>query len=1411
MKDVVTSPKKLINDVHLKNIFINDSYLELGIIDVKVIQRLLNYELINIDEITYFPVQNKGLGHSKLQDNTLRNYMPFHFFRCLAENNPKLQLFITYGLLQYRSLDNHERFMPIILIPISIYFENEDILVQMTSQPMENPMIYSVINNPKIFFLQTYSYKDIYALDDALTTIDKMSDVSVRLDNYLTYGQIKEKDIILTYKNPLIKSSIFGERNKVENNLFDRVYLSNKQNIYTNIVLNKTQREVLNRLVNGESLNITGYNGTGKTTILKNYIVNNLSNNKKTLYISNSRESIKGMKDFLEQLMLTNYVVDLTDSFKTISKNLITESYYDPTESIEPLVEQLNGYYKLINDYEIDINKSLYGFKFIEMIYNNYLINKDLATKVPSDAVQIVSLSNIYKHEYEEIKKVLDEIEKSFKQIKSFRDSVWKEIPILNNITHDNQVFNVVFQLNTGLKQLREYEIALGNYGVRSISSFSEMKKYISPMDALVETDVPVEWKTDVNKFINAKNKYNELKEDIFVYQQAEYNLGTKYKNVNSIDIEKEIESLFKDIYTNDQIEIIEKLLINKVEVKRIIRSSFVDINDFNNLYLELKNFIKWDFLEKDEYLNEIIYLYELFNQHSINGRMITMVLHNHIDNDLIDINNIYKNIIQLNEELTILEKRNPKFKGLDFSKGNIEYENELYRAYDTKQKKFKKLIRDYHELVGFSYHQHEKNVHAINALKKYYELIKNKKYRKIIVDFIQSLDENSYFKAISLMKIYVKAYNNLLDNIKYFEDYDVTFERNNVRERIDNFEKYLIFLSNMYLSNERMNTIVLDNELEYVKPKEYFKLKVEIDKLNEIIDYLKNNQQYQELYGYLYKGHETNALNILKIIHMFEEYISVFTSEKDIYNSFINYEELRKVVDSVVQLVNEIGENLRLYSMIFKDSVSRYYFSNIENNVEYLSKLLEAKEELTAYLSITHGIGILNKYKLNSIIDFIVKNDDVEGISSKFSDVYFGAMIKEYIKEYSSLKNTKEYIETLNKTIILEDVICKQKGIKFINEILKTIPVEAKKRRIKHFDYPNYFRTHRNRLRVYLSNLNFVNTYYKYLDYEVIIIDDAHMLTSGEYNNLFKGKQVIICGDYQSNMIVNQNLLSLAKVVDTYNLKYRYVLGPRKLTNGLPQVTSPHQRELNENNGVKVIEKGLEEYLYTIYMQDCNVKINFFIKTIDHQREAYENICKAFYNKNIPFDEIEKILNNNIRICDINVRNYMSSDYNILYLKDYCFEDSQIVSSNLFEILLLAKNELIIYDHENNLLKNIELSFFKSIKSLVVSENIFIHEKINKVTERIVKKLNEFGFNVYNTGNGVDMLIQKENEEELVTLLILFNNGNVSEVLNVYRDFYDQYVKTSHRVIIRTMVDLIAGEDIFMKGLLGELNGKRK
>ena len=1403
MKDIITSQKNISNDTHLKNIFINDSYLELGIIDVDVIKRLLNYELININEITFFPVQNRGLGHSVQNDEYLKKYLPFHFFRNLVLNNANLQLCISYGLLHYHNSDRREAFMPIIFIPINMYWENGNLLVQMVSRPFINPRIFSVIIVQRSSSLHTTELKDIYSLDYVLSVINKMNDLSVRLDNYLTYVEIKDRDIILFKGNPINRVSQDRGYKREE---FDQVYLNCDKNIYMNQVFNKTQRETITRLVNGESLTITGYNGTGKTTILKSFIVNNLANGKKTLYVSNLQDSIDKMKKYLDDLMLSNYLVDLTESFKSISNNNILELYYDPIEDIAPLCNQLNEYYKYLDEYEKEINDSLFGFRFTDMVKGRFLVDTDKANKVDDKWVEIEDLSNIYRHEYETINDMLVGIEDSFKKIKSFSNSIWKEIPIINNITHINQVINVVYQLNSGLKKLREYEIGLGNFGVKSILSFSEMKKCITPMSRLNVEVIPDSWKEDIGKFEKARTMFPTLRKDITHYKDKVEEQGNKYRNLEGVDIVDSISSLYDKYYTNKDLAIIERLLRDKVDLRRVMSNAYICIKDFNNVYQELSARMNWNFLEKEEHLKEFMQLVELFKKYYVSCETMTSILNNKVASDINELNNLNKSIIEILTDINALETKNPRLRHLDFSKGNIDYVNEIYRTYDTKQKKYKRFVRDYTDICGFSYEQHEANIDSINGLKDYYDSIKQNKCRKTIIDFILTIKDNEYIEYLSLFDIFTTSLDRIKEISKVFESYQVSFKNLSTASYVEKFTNYVGYLKKLFSDNERLMDVVIDNSLSYVVPSAYYEIEESINEISDIVKDLENNKTYKDLYGVLYKANNTDVVSIIESIDMFDKYREVFIENEKIYNSFVHYNELKEIIDKIVELIDEIGENLRLYSLIFKDSVSRYYFSNIENNVEYLTKLLDSQEELSIYLSITRGIGILNEYKLFSIIKFIEENDDIEGVSSKFSLVYFDGIIKRYLSMHPDITDSKRYTDTITKAVALEDVICRQRGIKYVNEILRNIPVDIKKKKVKYFNYQDYFDANKNRLRIYLANKNFITQYYKYMDYDTIIIDDAHMLFTGDYNNILRNKQAVICGDYQTNMIVNQSLLSMATTENLVVLRNRYVAGPRKLTINMSSFFAPHQLSLGGNSGIKVIEKGLDDYLYNLYMQNNKVVINLFIRDINTMRQAYEEISKSFFKKNIPSDEIITFLNENICVCDINVKNYLASDINIIYLKDYYNENSQIVANNLYEILMLAKEELIIYDNSGLLLKNVDSSFYKMIKDLVVEKDVFRRGRISDVTALIEKELNSRGYNVYYSGNGVNMLIELPNSEELVTLFILYSNDNSSEVLNSFRDFYNQYFKNGHKVIVRNVVDLLDGHKAFVDDLCHEL-----
>ena len=1409
MKDIITSQKNIANDTHIKNIFINDSYLELGIIDVDVIKRLLQYELININEITFFPVQNRGLGRSNQHDEYLKKYLPFHFFRNLVLNNAKLQLCISYGLLQYHNSDRREAFMPIIFIPVNIYWESGNLLVQMINRPFINPRIYSVIVTQRTSSLHSLELKDIYTLDYVLSTIDKMNDLSVRLDNYLTYVELQEKDIILFKSNPINKLS--QDKGYRKSDEFDHVYLSCEKNIYMNQVFNKIQRETINRLVSGESLSITGYNGTGKTTILKSFIVNNLSNGKKTLYISNLQDSIENVKKFLDDLMLSNYVVDLTESFSSIANNNVLELYYDPIEDVTPLCNQLNEYYKYLDQYEKDINGTLYDFRFVDMIKRRYLIDEDKANNIGDKWVEIDDFSGIYRHEYEMIEDVLLEMEDSFQKINSFSNSIWKEIPIINNISHNNQVINVVFQLNSGLKKLREYEIGLGNFGVKSILSFSEMKKCIAPMSRLDIDLIPDSWKTSVDKFNKAREEFSILHRDINHYKAVVEDMGKNYHNLEGIDINEGISTLYGSFYHKKDIDTVEKLLINKVDIKRIMSDAYICINDFNGVYNELKTRINWDFLEKEESLDEFYSMVVVFKNNYVSNEIIKSIINNKVTSDIKELNSLKKTIDDLLEEIDALEKKNPRLKHLDFTKGNIDYVNDLYRTYDTKQKNLKRCARDYEDICGFSYNQHEDNIRSINGLKNYYDVIKQNKSRKTIIDFILTLKENDYIEVLTSFDIFLQSLRRIKEISQIFASYAVSFDNLSTKEQIEKFINYIAYLNDLYRTNERLMDVVIHNEHSYVVPSEYYTIESRINEINNIIKDLNNNREYQELYGVLYHAHQTDYMLILDAIDMFDKYKDVFVDAKKVYNSFGKFEELKSIVDKIEELIAEIGENLRLYSLIFKDSVSRYYYSNIENNVDYLTKLLDSQDELNIYLSITRGIGLLNEYKLYSIIKFVEENDDIKGIASKFSKVYFDGIISRYLELHENIKNSKEYVETITKAVALEDVICRQKGIKYINEILRNIQVDIRKKKIKYYDYQDYFDANKNRLRIYLANKNFVMQYYKYINYDTIIVDDAHMLLTGDYNNIFRNKQVVIAGDYQTNMIVNQSLLSMTATENLVVLRNRYLVGPRKLTMNMPSFVAPHQLNFGENSGIKVLEKGLDDYLYNLYMNNNKVIINLFVRDIDTMRQVYEDISKSFFKKNIPSDEIISFLNENLCVCDINVRNYLASDVNILFLKDYYNENSQIVANNLCEILMLAKEELIIYDTNGLLLKNVESSFYKMLKELIINKEIFQKGRISDVTASIEKELNTRGYEVYYSGNGINMIIKSPDSEKLVTLFILYSNDNSSEVLNIYRDFYNQFFKTGHDVIVKTIVDLMRGNVAFVDELCLELTRKFK
>ena len=156
----ITANSLSLDNNHLLDVLNNDKYIEIGNINYKTFSRLLAGKLIKLEDLSFFPIQNIGLGGSRLDNNQescenseardLINKLPFIALKNNINNHSSRIVVITYGLLiqiaNTKDFSSREEFTPMILIPVEMFIDNEDISFQIISQPFVNPNINSIKN-----------------------------------------------------------------------------------------------------------------------------------------------------------------------------------------------------------------------------------------------------------------------------------------------------------------------------------------------------------------------------------------------------------------------------------------------------------------------------------------------------------------------------------------------------------------------------------------------------------------------------------------------------------------------------------------------------------------------------------------------------------------------------------------------------------------------------------------------------------------------------------------------------------------------------------------------------------------------------------------------------------------------------------------------------------------------------------------------------------------------------------------------------------------------------------------------------------------------------------------------------------------------------------------------------------------
>ncbi|NLD26994.1 MAG: hypothetical protein GX661_06505 [Acholeplasmataceae bacterium] len=1387
------------NNQHLIDIYYPDApYLELGCIDYHVLVRLLNYELIDFEDIAYFPIQNAGIGRGGVADEQLQKKLPFLFFERLNQKNKTAQLFITYGLLRHKNEKNNEIFSPAVLIPVNIYFENNRVFIQQISRPLENSILLTYISKTKnIDIVPTDKLDTAYAIDRYCLNLEKHLGLTLELENFLTYADLRESEIRL-------ERNIFKGVKNFPDYLWNDLYSKDYPHLYYSEPLNRLQRYSVYMASKGNNLVITGRMGTGKTTALFNIAMNALKQGKRVLYLSNMRETLDDVYRRFKSKNLHNYVTNFADSFASFLQGDSGESFLP--ESAPADMEGLLQNYNFIRNYIELMTGRILDFRFIDLINELALLADQ-----EKDLLQIDDLSNIYKAEYNEIEKALARIELNLLKIGNYRSSIWKEIPLINNIKYPNQVFSLIHQVQKNYQVFEtERKLLEEQYGFKSINNYAYLKSVVHDFRGLNVSTFPYSW-LDSATFLEAMDEYRDLKSKIYQIQEMEYLMNFRYENLEKIVIETEMKNLFGPYFTSADTEKLDLISQNRKQLEVLINKATIQTGVYKKTLNKVSNFLNWDFDQNNTILNKIIELNTIIHKIDYSPQFIKSVSENSCVQFKARGQEILDEVVRISQELSTL------FADDDFAKkgtlennvenlekfvneqpikrnayrliANIKKEKpETFTGMTNNLKRFRDLKaqlatleEEFLSLTGFECR--EKVMQDFDLFHQFFgslpdKLIKSKflKFLKNVVNLKSDEDKlrRNYYNTLDQFS---KTIQQIRQYYRELQKYDFSEPKTEFNDLLDDLQVITTYLTNDFASNSRLMEVKKFHEYDYVPAEEYLSLSNYIRNIATGKAELKNNQRYQRLYGKLYAGYETNINNISRYLQAYKVYSECFQNQSSLIDSFNqhNYAEINAHLERCDQASNNLTEVFKLYFKVFKDSVSKYYYSSFAAILDTLERLMNAKDELIDYLNITENIRVLYNYDLTKLIDHILNVEDPKNLNLNFRYTYLQSVKELYLKKYPILSDYQALESCLEMVMASENKVIECLERETINAVKNESSSRSGIFGVKNLNYDVYVYKTQGYKHLFLTDTRILNNFLTIEPFDLVIIDDAHLLSANNYYQALQGKQVVVAGEQQLQSLVANNLVSRIGSQKSIVFNYRFLPTPQNLLiqmHGLKGIAY-------HKNGLEKLSGNIPEYLCRLLIADRKCVINLFMRNYLHQRNVYDELADMLLKQGFTGEEIISVFREKLNICDLELGYLFDADYNILVLQDYYQTESEYVVVNMIDNLLLCKRKLVVFDNRELLNSTYESRFINELRRIQNNEEIYHPVQGPEMLQNLVQKLEHAGLKVYS--DSVYNFIIKKDDAVYAAIVFWDTSRTDYGVLDDYREYYinRKFVKT--------------------------------
>ena len=1371
------------NNKHLQDIFNEDYFLELGNLNANTLSKLLKYKLVRYSDLTFFDIQNKGIGTSDISNKKLKEKIPYFYFENFSHKDVSKKLFITYGIIIQRR-GYKEYFTPIILLPVDILIDNSDIWFQLSGSAIENPYLPYRMKNE---MSEKDRFKDIYDIDNFCINAFKQERSNLRLESFLTFANV-------TYNNPYFSNEKFNIE-RVDTNIIESGFDLNKDSGTLNITsLNHAQRLCLEEANYGNCFAISGVLGTGKTTTLANIACNAIHNNKKVLYISNNEETLDEITDLFREKGLSAMLVNLVDL--PIRKN---EKYQFiiPNNNNDTIVRsELETKYDGIKEYTKAMYEKINGFRFLDIIkglieYRNSVNDLDEKT--------LSGIQNIYKLEAQEIEKALEGVDEHLSKIDSFKNSKYNNIPIKNQ-SNVEEITTMIENLCSYYASLIEKKKILETeFGFSAIPNYAYFRNIINNYFLLKKECVPASWleykiseckKKQLKNYEKARDIFEKFEEEINDASSKESALKQEYNTeyLSDIDVHHSINLILSkfDGRNNEEINAFLKSnqdLCNELTaIKKVM-----DDCEYNFGKMRDKIGVKVNYRDT-EAINQIVPFIQFFEENKIPKNWL----------DTKNSEGIRKKIIQVEKHLDeyegLLNTYNTYFTDLGNIDNNIAFlakkreKNEKYHnvSIDNLINSLKKL-KELHVNIEDNYRQfylltleEYPSENIINKFDQFNQLLNNIKDDRIQNKLIKNLTSLKEIRLEEFIKPFIAfstSYTKIVELYDKLVSYKLIGDAKNLPDKMNKINETYDYCIKILDIQSKMNKII-KRELTYVPYQEYLVLADKIENLVIIRTKIDKNNQYKELYGPLFNGYMSSLEDIRKELECFEDYINIF-NDNDAIKASINADiskHLDKILHQAFDICENVNELIKDYSKTFRDGTGKYYYDNMDSIIEHDKRLLEDIGELKVYLKVTRGLQVLIKHKLFNFNEYIT-NHDKELFKDRFMIAYYTYLYKEFVKQNPIVENGEGFYKLISDIMDLEDKVCKANVNDLILHNLPKNPIQT----MHGLNYDKYMHKIKESKSLYLANTKALNTFIDVGMFNLVLVDDANLSESDEYSKVLSAEQFIFAGINNIRVGIYNDILNKIKNNAIIELKERYITSPLDLVKNMERAKCDFYGDNTKNQGIEIVRDEMVNLIISLITQDMswdesfrvklnkNIKINCFVRSLQNTKKLFDDIASNLASLNINLEDIYYVLRKQVNISDLHDGYLWNADYNIIDLDDYNEDNDIYENKNLISNLVCVKKKLYIIDKYDIINADETTSFVNEVRLLLEKEDI-IYPIVDKTIQSLSQVLARHKIKVLGQYRNYDLLVQKNNKN---LGIIVFNSpsnyGN--DILNAYRN----------------------------------------